>query len=178
MSASVLIAYATRYGSTQEVAEAVAVTLREGGLEVDLQPMRKVRSLDGYRAVVLGAPLYMFRWHKDARSFLARHHDALAKRAVALFALGPLPGTDQKGWQDCRAQLAKEVANYPDLTPTAQELFGGRFDPATLRFPYKYIPALKRMPAGDVRDWPTIRAWACALAAKLQPAVNQGSAPT
>jgi flavorubredoxin len=36
MSASVLVAYATRYGSTQEVAEAVAATLREGGLEVDV----------------------------------------------------------------------------------------------------------------------------------------------
>ena len=57
MSASVLVAYATRYGSTQEVAEAVAATLRERGLEVDIQPMREVRALDQYRAVVLGAPL-------------------------------------------------------------------------------------------------------------------------
>ena len=45
MSASVLVAYATRYGSTQEVAEAVAATLRERGLEVDVQPMRKVSGL-------------------------------------------------------------------------------------------------------------------------------------
>ena len=53
MSDSILVVYATRYGSTQEVAEAVAGTLRERGLEVDLQPMRNVRSLEGYRAVVL-----------------------------------------------------------------------------------------------------------------------------
>ncbi len=38
MSSSVLVAYATRYGSTQEVAEAVAATLRERAFEVDLQP--------------------------------------------------------------------------------------------------------------------------------------------
>ncbi|HEX6383591.1 MAG TPA: flavodoxin domain-containing protein [Anaerolineae bacterium] len=56
MSASILVAYATRYGSTQEVAQVVAAMLREGGLEVEIQPMRKVRSLEGYRAVVLGAP--------------------------------------------------------------------------------------------------------------------------
>src|SRR5439155_16364683 len=54
MSASVLVGYATRYGSTQEVAEAVAATLRERGLEVDIQPMREVRTLERYRAIVLG----------------------------------------------------------------------------------------------------------------------------
>ena len=45
MSASILVAYATRYGSTQEVAEAVASPLHEAGLEVDNQPMRKVGTI-------------------------------------------------------------------------------------------------------------------------------------
>lgn len=39
MSVSVLVGYETRYGSTQEVAEAVAARLRECGLEVDIQSM-------------------------------------------------------------------------------------------------------------------------------------------
>ena len=77
MSNSVLVGYATRYGSTQEVAEAVAATLRERGLEVDLQPMRQVHTIDQYRAVVLGAPLYMFHWHKDALHFLTQYREAL-----------------------------------------------------------------------------------------------------
>ena len=54
MSSVVLVGYATRYGSTQEVAEAVAATLRENGHAVDIQPMREVRTLAGYSAVVLG----------------------------------------------------------------------------------------------------------------------------
>lgn len=48
MPSLVLVGYATRYGSTQEVAEAVATTLRECGLEVDIQPLSKVRTLAGY----------------------------------------------------------------------------------------------------------------------------------
>jgi menaquinone-dependent protoporphyrinogen IX oxidase len=40
-AAPVLVAYATRYGSMQEVAEAVAATLSEGGLEVDFQPIAR-----------------------------------------------------------------------------------------------------------------------------------------
>src|SRR5258708_26518818 len=76
MTALILIAYATKHGSTQEVAETIAVTLREHALEVEVQPASEVRALDRYSAVVLGAPLYMGRWHGDASGFLKRHRTA------------------------------------------------------------------------------------------------------
>ena len=106
MSSSILVAYATKYGSTQEVAEAIAATLREGGLAVDLQLLRQVKTLEGYGAVVMGAPLYMFRWHKDAKSFLSRHREALTKRPAAVFALGPTEDTP-KDWQEVRSGFVK-----------------------------------------------------------------------
>ena len=59
----ILVTYATRYGSTEEVAEMIATNLREAGLEVDLQPMRAVLSLDAYGAAVLGAAIYGGHWH-------------------------------------------------------------------------------------------------------------------
>ncbi len=170
MSASILIAYATRYGSTQEVAEAVAATLRERGLAVDIEPMRQVRSLDQYRAVVLGAPLYMFHWHKDALHFLARHREALTQRPVAIFALGPIHA-EEKEFQEARQQLEKELAKFPWLTPRAIASFGGKFDPQKLTFPYNLVPTLKSMPASDVRDWTAIRTWASDLATQFQPAL-------
>ncbi len=170
MSASILVAYATRYGSTQEVAEAVAVTLRERGLAVEIQPMREVRTLEGYGAVVLGAPLYMFHWHKDALHFLARHRAALIARPVAVFALGPFHA-EEKDFQEVRRQLDQELAKFPWLTPGAIAIFGGKFDPQKLTFPYNLVPALKNMPASDVRDWAAIRAWASGLAAQFQPAL-------
>ncbi len=37
---SILVAYASKYGSTQEVAETVASVLSETGFRVDLQPAR------------------------------------------------------------------------------------------------------------------------------------------
>lgn len=168
MAASVLVAYATRYGSTQEVAEAVAATLHERGLAVDIQPMRSVQTLDQYRAIVLGAPLYMFHWHKDALHFLARHKAALTQRPVAIFALGPFHA-EEKEFQGAGEQLEKELAKFPWLTPQAITIFGGKFDPQKLTFPHNLIPALKNMPASDVRDWTAIRAWANDLAAQFQP---------
>jgi menaquinone-dependent protoporphyrinogen oxidase len=170
LSSSVLVAYATRYGSTQEVAEAVAAELRARGLAVDIQPMRKMRTLEGYGAVVLGTAIYMFRLHKDARRFLARHREALTQRPVAIFALGPF-NDEEKEWQGVRAQLDKELAQFPWFTPVAREIFGGKFDPAKLRFPYNLVPYLKRLPASDIRDWKAIRAWAGDLAEKFQRAL-------
>ena len=71
-----------------------------------------------------------------------------------------------------REQLDKELAQFPWLTPVAREIFGGRFDPANLRLPYNLLPALKRMPASDIRDWAAIRAWASNLAPTLQLVVS------
>jgi menaquinone-dependent protoporphyrinogen oxidase len=169
MSNSILVAYATRYGSTQEVAEAIAATLREQGLAVDFQPLRQVKSLADYSAVVMGAPLYMFHWHKDAMGFLARHRQALMQIPVAIFALGPWHD-EEKEWQEVRGQLDKELAKFPWLTPAAIQIFGGKFDPNALTFPHNLLPALKNMPASDIRDWTKIRAWAKELTAQFQPA--------
>jgi menaquinone-dependent protoporphyrinogen oxidase len=167
MSASVLVAYATKYGSTRQVAEAVAETLRDTGLTVDLQPMREVRSLEGYGAVVMGAALYMFRWHKDARRFLSRHRKVLEKRPVAVFAPGPVHDPhDEQEWQNSRAQLDKELAKYSWFVPETVELFGGKFDPAKLGFPINKLAGNE--PASDIRDWDAIHAWADGLAARLK----------
>ncbi len=167
MNGSILVAYATRSGSTQETAEAIAAALREAGPTVDVVPAREVRTLEGRGAVVIGAPLYMFHWHREAFGFLSRHREALATLPTAVFALGPFHD-DPKEWQEIRGQLSRELAKVPWLKPVVQEVFGGVFDPAKLRFPMTLIPALKKMPASDIRDWAAIRAWARDLAPKLQ----------
>jgi menaquinone-dependent protoporphyrinogen oxidase len=162
MPASILVGYATDYGSTREVSKAIAETLRTGGLDVDIQAAREVRTLAAYRAVVLGAPLIMYRWHADARRFLSRHRKTLAERPVAVFALGPthVPH-DENEWRDSRAQFDKALTEYPWFTPAARELFGGKFDPKDLRFPINLLAGSE--PAGDIRDWNAIRAWAAGI---------------
>ena len=181
MEIKVLVAYASTYGSTREVAEAVAGTLRAHGLAVDLQPMRDVRTLEAYGAIVLGAPLYMFHLHKDALRFLSRHQKALAGGpSIAIFAGGPFGSgdgaisdgaiSDGSEWQEVRKQLDQELAKFSWLRPVATEVIGGKFDPATLHFPWNLIPALRKIPPSDLRDWEAIRRWASTLAAQLQPA--------
>jgi len=168
METKVIVAYTTTYGSTQEIAEVISETLRTQGLAVDLQPIRNVRILEGYSAVVLGAPLYMFHWHKDALRFLSQHRKILEDNLpVAIFAGGPFGEGDENTWQEVRTKFDLELAKFPWHTPISIEIVGGKFDPAKLRFPYNLIPALKKMPASDLRDWVAIRAWASSLAAQL-----------
>ncbi len=170
MSDSILVTYATRYGSTQEVAEKVAATLRENGLAVDVQPAKQVRSLAGYRAVVLGAPLYIGSWLKDAQRFLAQHQAALTALPVAVFTLGPVRVGEKP--EEVRVQMDRELARYPWLKPVAVEMFGGKYDPATMHFPdtlLAVIPGspLYKSPATDLRDWDAIRTWADSVAAMV-----------
>jgi menaquinone-dependent protoporphyrinogen oxidase len=109
----------------------------------------------------------MFHWHKDALGFLSRHREALLKRPVAVFVLGPVHAPHDEGeWRDSQAQLDKELGKVPWFKPVAVEVFGGKYDPASLRFPLKAFAG--KEPASDIRDWASIRAWADALAERLQ----------
>jgi menaquinone-dependent protoporphyrinogen oxidase len=169
MTGKVLVAFATSYGSTQEVAEAAAQVLRDAGLEVEVQAARKVRTLEGFQAVVLGAPLYMFRWHNDARRFLAQQRKALTGVPLAIFALGPFHNNEEE-LKSARGQLDKELAKFPWLAPAAVEVFPGKFDPHKLRFPFNLLPAMKNIPASDERDWEAIRSWVGSVVLKIQSA--------
>jgi hypothetical protein len=110
-----LVTYATKYGSTEEVAEAVAIAIREAGVDVETRSMRDVSTLDGYDGVVLGAALYMSRLHSDARRFLSTHSAALSSRPVALFTLGPIQNVE-KEWDGAPA-VDQGVGEVPLVRP-------------------------------------------------------------
>ena len=153
----VLVAYATKHGSTREVAEAVGDELFAAGVKAEVRPVGEIGDVEDFAGVVFGAPLYMGRFPKDGRRFLRRHRRALGDRPVAVFALGPVKDTDEQ-WKGSREQLDRALRKLPWLRPIAIQLFGGVIEPAKLRFPFK------KMDAGDVRDWERIRVWARDLA--------------
>lgn len=171
MSNTVLVTYATQYGSTQEVAEVITALLRSEQLVVDLKPMRDVTTLDVYEAVVLGAPIYIGRWHKDVHRFLKKHHEALVLKTVAIFALGPL-STKPEEMIGTQHQLDHELEKYSWLQPVALQMFVGKYDPEKLSFAHKFLAGLPAsplhgLPASDHRNWDAIRAWANDLPEKL-----------
>jgi menaquinone-dependent protoporphyrinogen oxidase len=150
MQPSILVAYASKRGSTAEVARFVGKRLGEQGLVVDVREAAEVEDLAFYDGVVLGGSLYFGRWHDDARAFLNRFRTALADRPLGVFALGPKTASPQDV-AESRGQLDRALG---DAEPTTVAVFGGVIDPEKLRFPFN------RLPASDARDWRAIAAWA------------------
>jgi menaquinone-dependent protoporphyrinogen oxidase len=166
----VLVAYATKYGSTEETARAVAAVLAAEGLTVELCAVGEVKTWKPYSAVVLAAALYIGRLHKGARRFLADWREELTRIPVALMVPGPVEA-DEKQRKSAQEQVDKELARVPWFHPLAQTVVGGKWDPAKLPFPFSLT--MRKVPARDARDWDGIRGWAREIADKLQPAVMQ-----
>ncbi len=162
----VLIAYATRHGSARQVAEAIAEAMRERDAQVTLGPARRVReSAARFDLVVLGAPLYSGRWHRDAHRFLRHHRRELSGPPVAVFGMGPRTDTEE-AWQRSRAQLDRALAKRGWLNPVMITVFGG-VDPPGNRRTHR-----------DLRNWDTIAAWAAQALAAAGGTRRNGKTPS
>lgn len=167
MSERVLIAYASKYGATAEIAEKIAETLRADGLDVDVKPAHKVRDLAEYTAVIVGSAVYMGRWRRQASNFLRFNEDALATKKVWLFSSGPTaegdPADVMEGWT-----FPKNLQPVADrLQPEDVEVFHGSLDTEKLNFFERWIIKNVKSPVGDFRDWDDIADWAGYIADEL-----------
>lgn len=164
MSNRILVTYASRTGSTAEVAEAIGRTLSDGGAQVDVIPMQDVKDLSLYQAVVAGSAIRGSKWLPEAMQFVQTHRSVLAQKRTAMFTV-------------CIAMAMKNAANYRSglmnwmvpartlVKPLREGLFAGRLDFS--KIPWNKDGILLRLsvvlgifPRGDHRDWNAIRAWA------------------
>jgi menaquinone-dependent protoporphyrinogen oxidase len=167
MKNKILVAYATKCGSTREIAEFMIKTLQEKGITADLGEMKMVKSVKDYSGLVLGAPMYMFRIIGDAHTFLKKQKKYIENIPAAFFSLGPTEDKE-KDWKNVRENFEKELSKYPWFQPVAKEVFGGKLDSSKLVFPYNLLPGKDQLPQGDIRDWEKIRTWTESLPSKLQ----------
>jgi menaquinone-dependent protoporphyrinogen oxidase len=170
MDMRVLVAYATRFGATAEIAEKIGQTLNQVGLQTDVLPVKDVRDLTPYQAIVLGSAVYSFKWRKEAVRFLRTNEKQLADRKVWLFSSGPTAEGDPleltKGWRFPEAQ--QSIADR--IQPRDIAVFGGVLDIEKLSSIEKWMMSKFDAPEGDFRDWDAITAWAEAIAKTLKEA--------
>src|SRR5665648_1075877 len=93
--AKVLVAFASKHGSTRGIAHAVGGALHSFGCEVRVLPAGLVRSVLEYDAVLVGSAIYHDQWLWDARRLLRRVRGELANRPIWLFSSGPIGGTPE-----------------------------------------------------------------------------------
>ncbi len=168
MDTQVLVAYATKYGATAEIAEKIGQVLRQASLRAEVLPVERVGDLAAYRAVVLGSAVYAGQWRKEAAAFLEANEQALAERAVWLFSSGPTgegdPAQLMKGWRFPEA--LQPIADR--IQPRDIAFFHGVLDLKKLNLAEKLIVKALKAPVGDFRDWEAITSWAAGIAATLK----------
>jgi menaquinone-dependent protoporphyrinogen oxidase len=173
----VLVAYASRHGATQGIAERIAETLRAAGLEAEARPAASVKSMAEYDAFVIGSAAYMFHWEKEAAQLVRRNRAVLAGKPVWLFSSGPLgtEATDAKGRDQKVAAVPKEIPEFLGAVGARDHrVFFGAYErdrkPIGIaeRFVSVMPAAREGLPEGDFRDWPEIEAWAAGIARDLQ----------
>jgi menaquinone-dependent protoporphyrinogen oxidase len=158
----VLVAAASRHGSTIEIGEVLASSLRSSGLQADMTRVEDVASLEGYDAVILGSGVYAGHWLRPAREFVDRYEVELGQVPVWLFSSGPVgdPPTPLENPAEVAA-VAKRVH------ARGHRLFAGKIESDELGMAEKALVKLVRAPAGDFRPWSEIAVWAEAIAAEL-----------
>jgi menaquinone-dependent protoporphyrinogen oxidase len=154
----ILVAYATKAGSTAEVAVRMAETLSKQDLSVDVQPVTSATDIGSYDAVLLGSAIRTGNLLPEAMDFVEANRALLLKIPFSVFVLCMTLETDN---EDTR----KQVSAYLDplralVSPTAEGLFAGVMDPAKLRLFERAIMAAMKTPLGDYRNWDQITAWA------------------
>lgn len=159
----VLVTWASRHGSTAEIARTIESVLAENGVAVEARPMAEVDTLYPYDAFVVGSAVYMGSWLREARAFVDEHHELLATRPTWLFSSGPIGDAVGADSFDPSELLASTRAR-------GHQLFPGRLQRANLRLRERLVTSALHIEDGDYRDWAAIVAWATAVARSAEPA--------
>jgi len=190
----VLIAFTTNSGSTEEVASVLAEELGKDGSQVSVKRLEEVASIDGFDAVVIGAPMIL-GWHRSARKFIRKHQKALSRIPVAYFCTA-MSLTVPDGWQHERIPVFADPAlakprthrlsikenythpgNYlkpilkaaPGVTPVSVAFFGGKLEYFRLKFlQVLFVMVIIGAQPVDLRNWAAIREWGAGLHTRFQ----------
>ena len=172
MSNKILVTYATCTGSTRGVAEAIGKTLSEGGAEVDVLPMRDVKDLALYRAVVVGSAIQGKLWLPEAMQFVQNHRLELARKPFAAFLV--CMTLAMRNGESYRHFVVDFLAPVRALVkPISEGLFAGALDISKVptfrdRLMFRLSVLFGVWKEGDHRDWNAIRSWA----ETLRPLLN------
>ncbi len=167
-----LIAYASQFGTTAEVAHAIGEVFAQNGTSVETKWVNDVDSLDGYDAVIVGSAIQYDRWMPAAANFVQAHQETLSKLPVAyFFTCLTLAQQSDKTAQKAQEYADKLVALAPQVKPVSVGRFAGAINYQKLSLPFrllfKGLAITTGVKEGDYRNWEAIRAWANSMQGAL-----------
>ena len=158
MSDRVLVAYASKSGTTEEIARAIGEVLTDRGHSVDVRRVEDITNPSNYDAVLVGSAVRFGRWLGPAARFVKKHRQALVGVPTAFFTVHALATEATDANRAKREAYLASIRKH--VKPNREAFFGGQIDNARLGFAERVIAKVVKAPEQDLRDWPTIRAWA------------------
>jgi len=158
MTDKILVAYATKAGSTAEVAEAIGQELRDAGAEVEVSQAKDVKDVTPYKAVIIGSAIRMGKWVSEATEFVEENRQALSQVPVAYFVVCMTMKDDT---EENRSTVEAYLDPMSELVePVDIGLFAGAMNYEKLSFGARTLAKAMKVREDDWRDWEVIRAWA------------------
>jgi menaquinone-dependent protoporphyrinogen oxidase len=165
MDKKILITFATRAGSTADVAAAMGESLGARGFCVDVKAVKEKPLLAGYQAAILGSAIRMGNWLPEAVDFIEANQQELNQMPVALFTVHMLnSGEDETSRANRLAYLDKI---RPLLNQAEEVYFEGKMDFSRLSLVDRLISKMVKAVEADKRDWEKIRNWVPEMLAKV-----------
>jgi len=166
----ILIAYASRYGTTAEIAQSIAATLRDEGALVDVRSITESIDLSPYTAAILGSAIYRGQWPAEIVAYVTQHQQALAQIPVGLFTVGLMM---RKPSEDARYKAQAAMAPVRSLI---KEVDVASFAGCCRNLPQPWKALFSLLGAGgDYRDWDAIKRWARGFLQKLPHALDRAA---
>jgi menaquinone-dependent protoporphyrinogen oxidase len=168
----VLVAYASRCGSTGEVAESIGRVLCESGLAADVLLVENVGTIEPYDGIIVGSAIHSSKWLPEAYEFVEKHRQRFSGMPVAYFLTClTLCRSTEENLGRARGYLDPLNRDIPQVKPVDVGLFGGVLDYSKLSWPVRMIMSRKMkrrgVEEGDYRNWTAIGQWAKGVSAKL-----------
>jgi menaquinone-dependent protoporphyrinogen oxidase len=164
----ILIAYASRLGSTAGIAEHIAIRLGSHGVAAIARPVGGVADPGDFDAFVIGSAVYAGHWLKEASRFIDRHASVLSTHPVWLFSSGPVGEMATRSTPIEPAEIGevRTLIRARDHRVFAGSLDRRNIEDSDLGFAERFI-AKRFVPEGEYRDWPQIDSWTDGIATEL-----------
>lgn len=169
----ILIAVASKHGSTREIAEAISEELWGARYQADVRDVREVDDLGAYDAVVIGSAVFLGNWMSEARAFVERNRMKLSSMPVWLFSSGPIIFGDGEEVPPASADEPRHLDRLLEATGARDHrVFGGKLDRRQLNVMERLSVRAVKAKDGDYRNWNDIREWARGIASALSDVVE------
>jgi menaquinone-dependent protoporphyrinogen oxidase len=168
MAEKVLVAFASKYGATKEIAEKIGEVLKQEGVPADVLPVKSVKNLADYKDVIIGCALYMGMWRGEGAKFLKNNEKLLAGQRVWIFSTGPSGKGDPVELLKGERAGVNVKAIIERIKPRGTAVFHGYLNEKKMNLFEKWIVKRVGGGLGDFRDWDMITAWAKKVAGEMK----------